>query len=258
MRIRGTVFGNLYLTEKPDGAEFTEIDEVLVEALASAAGFVIENAQTFARSERRRQWLEATARVTEALQPPVQLDEALRQIVVGARRVSGAVGRGAAGEPGARARGRGRRRSGRHRRHRPRRAARRRPGRGGALEGAGRRARRSRRGVGTTILVPLRAHLARPAYCSSPWTGGPRWTRTSSTCSRRSPTRPASRSTVPRRSPTARSCCWSPTGTGSPVTCTTWSSSGCSPPACSCRERSATRSARTSRSGSRRRWPTST
>jgi signal transduction histidine kinase len=90
VRIRGTVFGNLYLTEKPGGAEFTETDEVLVEALASAAGFVIENAQTFARSERRRQWLEATARVTEALQPPVQLGEALRQIVVSARRVSGA------------------------------------------------------------------------------------------------------------------------------------------------------------------------
>jgi two-component system, NarL family, sensor histidine kinase DevS len=90
VRIRGTVFGNLYLTEKPDGAEFTDIDEVLVEALASAAGFVIENAQTFARSERRRQWLEATASVTDALQPPVQLEEALRQIVVSARRVSGA------------------------------------------------------------------------------------------------------------------------------------------------------------------------
>lgn len=90
VRIRGTVFGNLYLTEKPGGAEFTEVDEVLVEALASAAGFVIENAQTFARSERRRQWLEATARVTDALQPPVEVDQALRQIVVSARRVSGA------------------------------------------------------------------------------------------------------------------------------------------------------------------------
>jgi signal transduction histidine kinase len=90
VRIRGTVFGNLYLTEKADGAEFTETDEVLVESLATAAGFVIDNAQTFARSERRRQWLEATARVTEALQPPVQLDEALRQIAVSARRVSGA------------------------------------------------------------------------------------------------------------------------------------------------------------------------
>lgn len=90
VRIRGRVFGNLYLTEKAGGEDFTEGDEHLVGVLATAAGFVIENAQTFARSERRRQWLEATARVTEALQPPVRLEEALRQIVVGARRVSGA------------------------------------------------------------------------------------------------------------------------------------------------------------------------
>ncbi len=90
VRIRGTVFGNLYLTEKQDGAEFTDVDEMLVDALATAAGFVIENAQTFARSERRRQWLEATARVTEALQPPVRLDDALHEIVAGARKVSGA------------------------------------------------------------------------------------------------------------------------------------------------------------------------
>ena len=45
VRIRGTVFGNLYLTEKHGGAEFTEQDEQLVEALARAAGFVIENAR---------------------------------------------------------------------------------------------------------------------------------------------------------------------------------------------------------------------
>jgi signal transduction histidine kinase len=162
VRIRGTVFGNLYLTEKPGGAEFTDVDEVLVEALASAAGFVIENAQTFARSERRRQWLEATARVTEALQPPVQLDEALRQIVVSARRVSGAAAVALLQSSGserevAAVDGPG---------------AAKVPALAQVLAGdldeaestnevvvvhAG-----SRRGVGTTILVPLRSHLADP------------------------------------------------------------------------------------------------
>jgi GAF domain-containing protein len=88
VRIRGTVFGNLYLTEKAGGQDFTEQDEQLVEALASAAGFMIENARDYARSERRRQWLEASAQVNEALQPPVRLDDALRQIAIGARRVS--------------------------------------------------------------------------------------------------------------------------------------------------------------------------
>ena len=90
VRIHGTVFGNLYLTEKAGGRSFTEQDEELVQALATAAGFVIENARAFAQSEQRRQWLEATAQVTEALQPPVRIDAALRQIAIGARRASGA------------------------------------------------------------------------------------------------------------------------------------------------------------------------
>ena len=90
VRIRGTVFGNLYLTDKANGEDFTEQDEMLVEALATAAGFVIENARAYAQSERRRQWLEASAQVSEALQPPVRLADALRQIAIGARRVSGA------------------------------------------------------------------------------------------------------------------------------------------------------------------------
>ncbi len=90
VRIRGTVFGNLYLTEKKDGSAFTERDESLVEALARAAGFVIENARAYGLSERRRQWLEATATLAEALQPPVELDRALRQITTTARSVSGA------------------------------------------------------------------------------------------------------------------------------------------------------------------------
>ncbi len=91
VRIRGTVFGNLYLTEKQDGGDFTQQDEQLVDALAKAAGLVIDNARSFARSERRRQWLEASAEIVESLQPPVQLDAALGLIVRGARQVSGAV-----------------------------------------------------------------------------------------------------------------------------------------------------------------------
>lgn len=90
VRIRGTVFGNLYLTEKSGGGDFTPEDEQLVEALARAAGYVIENARAYGLSERRRQWLEASAELTEALQPPVRLGRALRQITQTARTVSGA------------------------------------------------------------------------------------------------------------------------------------------------------------------------
>jgi signal transduction histidine kinase len=43
--VRGRVFGNLYLTEKTTGPEFTATDEQLVMGLASAAGTAIENAR---------------------------------------------------------------------------------------------------------------------------------------------------------------------------------------------------------------------
>lgn len=89
VRIRGTVFGNLYLAEKRGGAEFTEQDEQLVEALARAAGYVIENARAYGLSELRRQWLEASAELTETLQPPIELDRARRAITRMARSVSG-------------------------------------------------------------------------------------------------------------------------------------------------------------------------
>ncbi|MCW2756774.1 MAG: dosT [Nocardioidaceae bacterium] len=90
VRIRGTVFGNLYLTEKADGQPFSEPDEVLVTALASAAGFVIENARAFGLSERRRQWLEASSALVEVLQPPVDLERALQLVTTGARAIAGA------------------------------------------------------------------------------------------------------------------------------------------------------------------------
>ncbi len=90
VRIRGTVFGNLYLTEKAGGVPFTDEDEVLVQKLASAAGSVIDNARTYGLSERRRQWLEAVAELTADLEPPVDLGLALRRIAAATRSFSGA------------------------------------------------------------------------------------------------------------------------------------------------------------------------
>lgn len=85
IRIRGTVFGNLYLTEKSEDQCFTEQDEVLVQALASAAAVVIENARAYGLSEHRRHWLEATAELTEALQPPIAIQDALAEVTRRAR-----------------------------------------------------------------------------------------------------------------------------------------------------------------------------
>ncbi|WP_235736304.1 GAF domain-containing protein [Nocardioides alcanivorans] len=84
VRIRGQVFGNLYLTEKKGGKLFTAADEARVEALAGAAGYVIDNARAFALSEMRRKWVRASAQVTEWLQAG-DVRAAVRAAVSGAR-----------------------------------------------------------------------------------------------------------------------------------------------------------------------------
>lgn len=92
VRVRGQVFGNLYLTEKQNGAAFTEADETLVEALAGAAGYVVDNARAYALSEVRRKWLLASNAVTERLQTNDAVDDDVLDLVVsGAREASGGV-----------------------------------------------------------------------------------------------------------------------------------------------------------------------
>ncbi len=60
VRIRDEVFGNLYLSEKSDGLPFSDDDEVLVQALAAAAGIAVDNARLFEQSRAREAWIEAT------------------------------------------------------------------------------------------------------------------------------------------------------------------------------------------------------
>ncbi|MEO6571450.1 MAG: GAF domain-containing sensor histidine kinase [Ilumatobacteraceae bacterium] len=45
IRLRGVVYGNLYLTDKAGGEVFTDVDQELVVGLAAAAGLAIENAR---------------------------------------------------------------------------------------------------------------------------------------------------------------------------------------------------------------------
>lgn len=61
------IFGNLYLTERAAGGEFTADDEELAIALAAAAGAAVANARRYAESEQRRRWLDATAELTPLL-----------------------------------------------------------------------------------------------------------------------------------------------------------------------------------------------
>ncbi|MFM8597602.1 MAG: GAF domain-containing protein [Mycobacterium sp.] len=67
VRIRDEVYGNLYLTEKADGQPFSEDDEVLVEALAAAAGIAIDNARLYEQSRVRQAWIEATRDIATKL-----------------------------------------------------------------------------------------------------------------------------------------------------------------------------------------------
>ncbi|MGH3328322.1 MAG: GAF domain-containing protein [Streptomycetales bacterium] len=67
IRVRGKVFGNLYLTDKRGGAGFDAEDEIIVSALAAAAGVTIENARLYDEGRRRERWLAASSEVTRIL-----------------------------------------------------------------------------------------------------------------------------------------------------------------------------------------------
>jgi signal transduction histidine kinase len=64
IRVRGEVYGNLYLTEK-DGGEFDEEDEEVVSRLADWAGVAIDNARLYGSVTQRHADLERTVEVLE-------------------------------------------------------------------------------------------------------------------------------------------------------------------------------------------------
>lgn len=67
IRITDRVFGNLYLAEKANGQRFSDDDEVLVQALAAAAGVAIENARLYQQATTRQSWIEATRDIATEL-----------------------------------------------------------------------------------------------------------------------------------------------------------------------------------------------
>ncbi|MFD9668636.1 GAF domain-containing protein [Rhodococcus sp. NPDC059968] len=67
IQTRDKVFGNLYLTEKANRRPFNDDDEVILRALAAAAGIAIENARLYDESRTRQAWLEATREIATEL-----------------------------------------------------------------------------------------------------------------------------------------------------------------------------------------------
>lgn len=65
--VRDESFGTLYLTDKTNGQPFGDDDEVLVQALAAAAGIAIANARLYQQAKRRQSWIEATRDIATEL-----------------------------------------------------------------------------------------------------------------------------------------------------------------------------------------------
>ena len=67
IHLRGVAYGNLYLTEKPGGGDFSEEDEELVGLLASQAAVAIENARHYEAATSWSKQLESLNEVGNAL-----------------------------------------------------------------------------------------------------------------------------------------------------------------------------------------------
>lgn len=90
IRMRGEVFGNLYLTEKRGAGAFDAEDESVLSTLAVAAGVAIDNARLYGEARQRERWLGANAEVTNSLLSGQTQTQVLRIVVDQAREIAGA------------------------------------------------------------------------------------------------------------------------------------------------------------------------
>jgi two-component system, NarL family, sensor histidine kinase DevS len=79
--LRGVAYGNLYLTEKENGADFTEEDEEVVTLLASQAAVAIENARLYESSRAWAHQLESLEEITAAMLSDIDPARLLHLIV---------------------------------------------------------------------------------------------------------------------------------------------------------------------------------
>lgn len=91
VRVRDDVFGNLYLTEKADGQPFGEDDEVLLQALAAAAGIAIDNARLYEQARARQSWIAATRDIGTELLSGTEPARVFQLVADEVHQLSGAV-----------------------------------------------------------------------------------------------------------------------------------------------------------------------
>jgi len=78
--LRGVAFGNLYLSEKRNGGDFTEDDEDLIQLLAAQAAVAIENARLYESSTRWLRQLESLNEIGNALAAQLELEPLLAMV----------------------------------------------------------------------------------------------------------------------------------------------------------------------------------
>lgn len=90
VNLRDVAYGNLYLTEKAGGADFTQEDEELVTLLAGQAAVAIENARLYESATRWSQQLESLMEVGAALARETELPKLLELVARRLRELIGA------------------------------------------------------------------------------------------------------------------------------------------------------------------------
>jgi signal transduction histidine kinase len=75
--LRGVAYGNLYLTEKAGGGDFTEEDEELTQLLAAQAAVAIENTRLYETSTRWLRHFESMNEIGDALAGELELEPLL-------------------------------------------------------------------------------------------------------------------------------------------------------------------------------------
>jgi signal transduction histidine kinase len=90
IHLRGVAFGNLYLTEKDGGGDFTDEDEELVTLLAAQAAVAVENARLYESATAWSQQLESLNEVGAALVGELELDRLLDLVASRLRELIGA------------------------------------------------------------------------------------------------------------------------------------------------------------------------
>ena len=88
--LRGVAYGNLYLTEKEGGEDFTGEDEEVVTMLAAQAAVAIENARLYESATRWSRQLESLHEVVRSMVEETELEHLLELVCVRLRELIGA------------------------------------------------------------------------------------------------------------------------------------------------------------------------